>query len=413
MLRRRWPWLVLALVVVAALAFYLVPRSRVVDVVEVTRGPVSQSVVATGRLATPARIEISSQLVARIERVAVREGDAVSAGSALVELRSEEAQAALASSTAALAEAGARVRQLAQVQRPVANQQLLQAEAALRLAQAEDQRARELKARGFVSQARVDEAERALASARAGEQAALAQALASREGGVEVELAMARLRQAQANFEAARARLDLLVLRAPTDARVLTRTAEPGDTAQAGRTLLTLAEDGETRIIASVDEKNLRHVRDGLAASAVADAFPGQPFEARVYYVAPSIDAQRGTVEMRLVVPRPPAFLRPDMTVSVEVVVGRREDAVRLPAEAIRDPDSQAPSVLVLRDGRAARVPVRPGLRGVGVVEVPEGLAAGDLVILPSSQAEAGERVRARARTAPRGNAQVPPGMGG
>src|SRR5690606_5610954 len=79
----------------------------------------------------------------------------------------------------------------------------------------------------------------------------------------------------------------LLTLRAPVDATVLTRTAEPGDTAQTGRAILTLAQNGETRVIATVDEKNLRYLRAGQRASALADAFPAQPFEAELFYVAP------------------------------------------------------------------------------------------------------------------------------
>lgn len=405
--------MLLLLVLAAALAFFFWPRSRAVDVVEATRGPIALTLVATGRAATPARIEISSQLAARIERVLVREGDAVEAGDALVELRSDEARASLQAAEAAFAEAQARIRQLDLVQQPVAEQQLAQAQAALQLAESEAARARELLARGFVSQARLDEAQRALATARAAELAARAQARASRGGGVERELAATRLQQARAALDAARARLELLVLRAPARAAVMTRLAEPGDTAQAGRTLLTLAEAGETRIIASLDEKNLRLVREGLQASVVADAFPGQPFPARVSYLAPSVDPLRGTVEVRLAVSGPPAFLRPDMTVSVELVAGRSEDATRLPAEALRELDGDTAWALVVRDGRAVRQPLRLGLRGAGTVEVLSGLEAGALAILPSSPAAEGDRVRVRARPQPRGNAQVPPGMGG
>ena len=101
-------------------------------------------------------------------------------------------------------------------------------------------------------------------------------------------------------------------------------------------------------------------------------------------------------------VPQPPAFLKPEMTVSVEMVVGRRDSALVLPADAVRDADAAAAAsgkaaVLAVRDGRAERVPVSVGLRGVGTVEVLEGLAEGDAVILPSSSARPGDRVRQRA----------------
>jgi HlyD family secretion protein len=410
-IRRRWPLLVLLLLAAGAAAWFLLPRSRAVDGVLVVRGPLAQTVVATGRVATPARIEISSQLAARIERILVREGDRVGAGQLLVQLRSEEAEASLAAARAALAEAQGRLVQLASVQRPLADQALAQAQANLKLAEQEAQRSRDLLARGYIAQARVDDAERALANARAALLAARAQAEATADGGIEGRLAAHRLEQARANVASAQARLELLALRAPADAVVLTRQAEPGDTAQIGRSLLTLAQNGETRIFATVDEKNLRYLRTGLAASAVADAFPGERFEASVYYVAPAVDASRGTVEVRLVVPKPPAFLRPDMTVSVEMVVGRREDALILASEAVRAADTDAPRVLVLRDGRAVSQPVTLGLRGVGTVEVTGGLKADEVVILPTSAVDPGERARLRGKPAARGGMQPVPGF--
>jgi HlyD family secretion protein len=94
--------------------------------------------------------------------------------------------------------------------------------------------------------------------------------------------------------------------------------------------------------------------------------------------------------------PAAPAHLRPDMTVSVNVEVGRRADALVVPAESIRDA-ATAPWVLRVVDGRAERRPVRVGLRGEGMIEVVDGLAPGDAVVLPAAGAvEVGARVRAR-----------------
>lgn len=398
--KRSWPWWIVAVLVAAGLALWFGQRLREVEAVAVERGPIVQSVVATGRVATPGQIAVSAQAAALIESIAVREGDPVTAGQPLVRLRSDEAQASLAAARAALNEAESRQRQLERVQRPVAEQQLAQARANLSAADRELERARELVAQGYVSQSRVDEAQRQVDLAGAALESAQAQAAGARAGGVEAELARARIAQAKASLASAEARLDTLVLTAPVDGVVLTRVAEPGDTAQVGRVLLTLAQAGTTRIIASVDEKNLRWLKAGQQASALADAFPGQPFAAVLTYVAPSVDAQRGTVEVWLEVTEPPQFLKPDMTVSVEMVVGRREDALRLPSWTLRDTDpalAQATaSVLVLRDDRAVRQPVKLGLRGVGTVEIVEGLSEGDLVIPPESGAIDGERVRMR-----------------
>ena len=196
---------------------------------------------------------------------------------------------------------------------------------------------------------------------------------------------------------------------------MLTRDVEPGDVAQAGKVLLTLAENGETRIYATVDEKNLRHLRSGATAQAVADAFPGQPFRAELYYIAPGVDALRGTVEVRLRVPEPPAFLRPDMTVSVEMIVGTREAALVLPAEAVREADGAAPWVLLADDGVARRQPVKLGLRGVGLIEIVEGLSEGAQAILPTAPVLDGDQVRARLprEKSAAGIKSVPQGMTG
>ncbi|MFA7664804.1 MAG: efflux RND transporter periplasmic adaptor subunit [Burkholderiaceae bacterium] len=394
LLRRSWPWWIVAGLGLLAFALWFAQRAREVEVVSVARGPIVQSILATGHIDTPARISVSSQAAARVEAVMVREGDAVRAGQLLVRLRSDEAEAALDAARAALREAEGRQRQIEQVQRPVLEQQRLQAQANRELARRELERVRALAGRGYVSQSRVDEARRQLDTAAAALVAAQVQADGVRPGGIEAELALARVVQARASLAGAEARLDTLALVAPDDATVLTRQVEPGDTAQVGRALLTLARSGTTRIIATIDERNLRWVALGQKASVLADAFPGQAFEARISWLAPSIDLQRGTVEIWLEVAEPPAFLRPDMTVSVELVVARRADVLRLPAWALRETQGETASVLLMRDGVAEARSLRLGIRGVGVVEIIDGLAEGDWVITPESGATAGERVK-------------------
>src|SRR5690606_20970426 len=106
---------------------------------------------------------------------------------------------------------------------------------------------------------------------------------------------------------------------------LLTRAAEPGDLVQPGQVLFTLALRGATEILAPLDEKNLPLLALGQEARVVSDAYPQRPFPATLHYIAPSIDPQRGTVDLRLRVEPAPDFLRQDMTVSVNIETGRRE----------------------------------------------------------------------------------------
>ncbi|WP_228111941.1 efflux RND transporter periplasmic adaptor subunit [Zoogloea sp. 1C4] len=405
--------LMLALAAAGAIAVAVLwPRGRDVDVAVVKTAPLTQSVVATGRIATPARIAIGSPIAATVLEITVREGDVVVPGQVLARLRADDAAALVAQAEAARVEAEARLTQVEKLGQPVAAQQLAQAEANLKVANAEAERARRLVAQGFYAQSKVDDALRNAANAATAVDAARAQLAAQVPGGTEREAARARVDQARAQLANARARAALLTLTAPSAGTVLTRKAEPGDVAAAGKVLLELADAGETRIYATVDEKNLRFLKIGQKAGGVADAFPGQPFDAELYYLAPAVDPQRGTVEIRFRVGKPPAFLRPDMTVSVETVTGHKDSTLVLPAEAVREADSPRPWVLAVRDGVATRVDVGLGLAGIGQVEITSGLADGDQAILPASGALEGDKVRVRPPRKPKvGGLQVPQGM--
>lgn len=411
-MNRRMLWTLGAAAVLAALAGagWLAARPTPVRVVTVQRGPIVQAVVVSGRLEASARLEIGSEVTAAVREVRVREGDAVRAGQLLVLLADDEARAALQQAQAALHEARLRRREQTDVSAPLSEQTLQQAEANLQVAEREAERARALVQRGFYPVQRAEEAERQLALARSALQAARVQAQANRSGDVAAALAQARQQQAEAALAMAQARLQRLQIASPVNGTVLVRHVEPGSLAQPGRPLLTLAVDGPLRIEAAVDEEHLRHLAVGMPARAVADADPAQPFDAVLEWIAPSADAQRGTVAVRLALPAPPAFLRPQMTVSVEMVGARRDDALIAPAAAVRDPDGPAPWVLALRDGRAQRVAVTLGLRGIGEVELTSGVQPGTVLIPQTEKAVAGDRVRALPAAVPRGP-DVPQGV--
>ena len=391
--RTQWVLVIALLAGVVALAIFA-RRGKPVEVVIVTQGPMLQSVVTTGRIASVARSEIASQGNARIEAILVREGDTVQAGQVLVRLRDDEATANLAQARASVAEARGRMRLLATVQEPVSTQQLAQAQAAHTLALRELERARDLLKQGFVSQSRVDDAQRSADASAAGLRAAGAQAAGNGANGAEATLAQSRLEQALAAEKAAATRLDQLSLRAPAAGTIISRAADPGDTAQIGRALLTLVSGEETRIQASVDEKNLGYLKLGQTARATADAYPQRPFDATLTFIAPAVDAQRGTVDLKLRVDKAVDYLRPDMTVSVEIIAAQEPNALKLPSDAVRKDAQGNAFALVNRDGRAEKVALTLGLQGIGTTQVVKGLAAGDRVITPTTSVEEGDRLR-------------------
>ena len=399
---RRSILLLATLVVLIAAAFaWWITRAPLVQAVRVQMAPLVRTLQFSGRVATSSRVDLGSTLTGRVVQVTVLEGALVRQGEVLVRLESDELRAALQQAQASERQAAARLDGLRSTGRSSAQASVAQADSVLVAALADLERTRDLVAKGFVSEARLDDAQRGVAVAQAQQAGARAQSAANAEQGTDVAQAQALLALARSASAAAKARLEQAVLSAPADARVLARNVEPGQIVQPGRALLSLALNGPVQLVAQVDERFLEQLQVGQAASVLADAFPEQRFSARVQSIAPLVDAQRGAIEVKFVLPQQaPAFLREDMTLSIEVETARRERALVVPVDALNGAGAAAASVVrVEHDGRVEERPVRLGLRTLEAAEVLAGLAEGERVLLGTTP-KPGQRVRARVNDA-------------
>jgi HlyD family secretion protein len=399
LLRPRWRLgLALAMVALAGYSGFVALAGPKVDAARVMRRDIVQTVVASGRVAKPHRVDIGAQVMGTVAAVPVTEGQAVQAGETLVLLDSVEARALVKQAELAVAQAEARLRQLRELQLPVADQSLRQAQANLTNARAQYARSRKLYDSGYVGQAALDDAQHAVDVAQTQVDSAHKQVETARPAGSDTALAQAALAQAHANLEAAKARLAYTTITAPVPGTLIARDVERGDVVQPGKVLMVLSPAGATQLVLQIDERNLSRLSLGQHALASADAYAAQRFEAVVAYINPGVDAQRGTVEVKLDVAQPPEYLRDDMTVSVDIEADRHRGVLVLPAAAVYDAGG-VPYLLAVRGGRAVRQSVKLGLRGEAAVEVLEGVAEGEVVMLGASAAfKPGRRVRVALR---------------
>ena len=395
----KWRWKYLAIVLVlCAVAYFSVQRWLGPQLAgeAVQRRDFVQSVVASGHVESPHRVDIGAQITGTVSRVPVAEGQTVAAGTLLIELLTAELQAAERQADIAVLQAQAKLRQLNEVQAPVAEQALRQAQATQANAQSAYQRSQDLFRQGFIGQAALDEARKAADLADAQVRSAQKQLDTTASSGSDYAVSVTAVSQAKAAAEAAHARSGYAAIRSPVEGVLIARNVEAGDVVQPGRVLMTLSPKGKTQIVIAVDEKNLHLIALGQKALVSADAYPQQKFNAELVYINPGVNAQTGAVDVKLDVPQAPAVLRQDMTVSVDIEVARRPQALLLSSAAVHDADSAAPWVLRVEQGRAVKVPVRLGLRSGGLVELLQGVQEGDLV-LPGSAVQPGQRVRATA----------------
>lgn len=392
-------WILLGLAAFAAAAVvFAALAGRTVEVVQPVRRELVQSLVVTGRVLAPSRIEIGTLTSGNVVEVLVDEGDVVRRGQLLLRLDEAEERAAVEQARAAVEEAKARLERLRTVGLPQADAGLAQAAAEYEQARKQWERYRSLHAQGALSDSSLDEAQRRLEAAEAQRRRAAVEKQGLASGGAEMRVAAAAVANAEATLSLAEARLARTQLLAPADGVVLLRDVEPGDAVQPGRELLAVGAAGKTEIEIEPDERNLAQLEVGQQALVSADAFPDRRFRAEVIRIAPSVDERRGIVAVRLAVPEPPPYLRPDMTVSADLQVARKAEALVLPVEAVRDLGTDAPWALVAEDGHAVRRPLRLGLRGERHVEVVEGIGADARVIPGDADVQPGARVRAEVR---------------
>jgi HlyD family secretion protein len=353
-----------------------------------------QTIVATGHVETPHRISIGSQIVGVVKNIPVSEGQIVQAGQVLIELDDAEWRAAAQQADMLVLQAQARLRQVREVQAPVAAQSLVQAEINVSYAEKQWHRNVDLFTKSFISQVALDEAKKNVDLTQAQLQTAKKQVQTTHPTGSDYQIAATALSQAEANSKIAYSRRQHTVIKTPIAGTLISRDVETGDVVQAGKALMTLSPLGTTQLVVQIDEKNLPLLLLGQLARASADAYPALYFSAAISYINPSVDLQRGSVEIKLNVHEPPAYLRQDMTVSVDIQVATRLKAVLVPTDTIHDVKGRQPWVTKVVDGKARKQVLRVGLQSAGMSEVLSGLSVNDRVLTFTNEVNEGDRIR-------------------
>jgi RND family efflux transporter MFP subunit len=363
--RLRWWWLLPALLLAGG-GYALLVRNAAhpVETATVSQAYPSQAhtlLNATGYVVAQRKAAVASKATGRLEWLNVREGSQVRAGEVLARLESGDV-------TAQMKQAAANVR--------VAQANLEQGEAELKETQRALARSADLLARKFVSSAAHD-------TVVARHEKALA-ALSGYKAAVAV---------AQANLRVAEVAVEQTLIRAPFDGVVLTKNANVGDVitpfssalgSQAA--VVTMADMSTLEVEADVSEGNLARVKVGQPCEIQLDALPDQRFRGVVQRTVPTVDRAKATVMVKVRFVEPDPRVLPEMSAKVaflekEMPEGERNarNVVQPAAVVERDGGSV---VFVIRDGRAAQIAVKTGMKIGDLVEIGGKVSAGDKVVL-------------------------------
>ena len=203
-----------------------------------------------------------------------------------------------------------------------------------------------------------------------------------------------------AAVQAAQARLDHTVIRAPFSGRLGLRRVSIGSLVGPNTVITTLDDTGSIKLDFDVPEVYLSRLGIGLSVSAASAAYPDRVFEGTVSSIDTRVDPVSRTVTVRSVIDNPDGLLRAGMFMTVNLLKENIQ-ALLVPEEAIVPERSKQYVWVVGNDGLAELREVRTGRRRPGQVEVLEGLVAGERVIIEGTQkARAGQPVQATERDA-------------
>ena len=388
---RRW-WIP-ALAIIAAVIVLAAFVSRRDDGIRVRTAVVEQtairSVVSTnGKIEPVNNFEAHSPVSTSVQRVLVKEGDAVKAGQLLVLLDDTDARAQAARAQAQLTGAQA---DLNASEHGGNQEELLNVEAQLVKARTDRDSAqrnldalKQLEKQGAASAGEVLEAQNALARADA-QLNFLKQKQTKRYSNQELDRVKAGRTEAQATYDAAQNVLAKSNVRAPFDGIVYSLPVKQGSFVAAGDLLLQLADLRKVMVRAFVDEPDVGRLAPGDPIEVTWDAVPGRIWRSRITAIPSTVRLRgsRNVGETTSIVDNTDLKLLPNINVGVTIVAAEHDKVLVVPREAVRMDDGR-PYVLQIAGHELKRRNVETSLANLTQIEVKSGLADKDLIAISS-----------------------------
>jgi Cu(I)/Ag(I) efflux system membrane fusion protein len=172
---------------------------------------------------------------------------------------------------------------------------------------------------------------------------------------------------------------------APQDGEIVERTAVNGMRAGPGDVLFRIVDHEVVWVMADIAERDLGLVEVGQKVIVRPRAHPDHPFTGKVTVIYPHLKMETRTARMRIELPNPDDVLLPDMYTDVEIATGTEAPVVTVSSSAVIDSGERQIVLLDKSDGRFEPRAVKVGRRGGGRVEIMEGLAEGDKVVVSAN----------------------------
>lgn len=359
---------------------------REVKVARATTETLARTVPVAGTLAADERAQVGLKVAGRLDSISVDLGDRVRRGQVIArlvptdfQLRISQAQTLLDQARASL---GLPPGSPATVVSPDQTSVVKQAAATLHQARLTRERMTSLFEQQLIPQQDLDTAIANYGVAEARYQQAIEDARGRQ----------AVLGQRMSELDIARQQLSDSMLKAPFDGMIQERLVSPGDYVAAGAPVVVLVRVHPLRLRLAVPERESTSVHTGQEVRVTVEGDP-ETYAGRVARISPAISEDNRTLQVEAEVPNPDARLRPGAFAKAEIVTRSSEPAVVVPAAAIVR-FAGLEKVMGVESGKAVEKRVRTGRRAGDRVEIVDGVAAGEPVVLNPGNLVGGQPVK-------------------
>ena len=400
--------LLLGVSVLVALAvfayFYFFSAAKAITAAPVKLESAGQSsaaavLTASGYVVAHHKIAVGAKVMGRVAWIGVEKGDRVEQGQLLVRLEDQEFRAQVNQAKANLAAAQARLDQLRAGSRPQEKLKdkaaVMQAEANLRNAESEYDRAAQLYPAGIISKADLDRAVAQRDAARASLEAARQSSNMTDIGprSEEISAGAAQVKQMQAALDYANTQLAATEIKAPVSGTVLERIVERGEMVTpsamgesgARTSVVSLADLNDLQIELDISQQDFARLKMGQRAEVIPEAFPNLKYSGFIAEIAPEANRAKATVQVKVKVENPDEQLRPEMNARVNFLSdaaaapenGKPASRVLVPKAAVVHRDG-SDFVFVVKGSRVEQRVIRVGEATGDFYHVIEGLSGGE-----------------------------------
>ena len=378
---------------------------------------------ASGYIVAHHKISVNSKVTGRVAWIGVEKGDKVKEGQVLVRLEDEEYRAQYQQARGAYESARARLLEQQNGSRPEEIQQAEHNLSEARATATNDKitldRTRDLYAQGVMSKQNLDDASAKYDSSQQRmnslERASRLMQLGPR--AEEIARAKGDLLQAEGQMEYAKSQLDATVIRAPVSGTILDRTAEKGElvTAQFASgaeggprgSVVSLADLSDIQVELDIAQDDFAKLSPRQEGVVTLDAFKDRSYKGEIAEMSPEANRQKATVQVKVQILQPDAYLRPEMNATVlfkakpgddKNAAGPKPSYVFVPTAALRDKDG-AKFVLLSFNGKALRRDVHvQGQRSGGYLV--DSLVGGESVITAGpADLQDGQKIRIKGQS--------------